>query len=35
MPELRDDARRVLAKNYPTDPMVDPGRNRSSWWKFW
>ena len=35
MADLRDDARRVLAKNYPTDPMVDPARNRSSWWKFW
>lgn len=35
--ELRDDAKKVLAKNYPQDRMIEPGRNRatSSWWKFW
>jgi outer membrane protein assembly factor BamD len=33
--ELRDDAKRVLARNYPTDPMAGEGRNRTSWWKFW
>jgi outer membrane protein assembly factor BamD len=33
--DLRDDAKKVLAKNYPTDPMVQEDRNRSSWWKFW
>jgi outer membrane protein assembly factor BamD len=36
MTELRDDAKKVLAKNFPTDPMGQDGRNRSgSWWKFW
>jgi outer membrane protein assembly factor BamD len=36
MTELRDDAKKVLAKNFPTDPMGQHGRNRSgSWWKFW
>ncbi|HXZ48312.1 MAG TPA: outer membrane protein assembly factor BamD [Usitatibacter sp.] len=33
---LRDDTRSVLAKNYPDDPLVTQGHNRSSsWWKFW
>jgi outer membrane protein assembly factor BamD len=36
MPELRDDSRKVLAKNFPTDPMTASGHNRSTaWWKFW
>jgi outer membrane protein assembly factor BamD len=35
MTDLRDDAKRVLAKNYPTDPMAQEDRNRQSWWKFW
>jgi outer membrane protein assembly factor BamD len=36
MTELRDDTRRVLAKNFPGDPMGQAGRNRTtSWWKFW
>ncbi len=35
LPELRDDARKVLALNYPTDPMVQESRNRRSWWQFW
>ena len=37
MAELRDDAKKVLARNYPSDPMTQAGRNRasSSWWKFW
>ena len=36
MKELRDDAKKVLAKNFPTDPLAQTGRNRStSWWKFW
>ena len=36
MPDLRDDAKRVLAKNFPSDPLGKEGRNRaSSWWKFW
>jgi outer membrane protein assembly factor BamD len=36
MGELRDDARKVLARNFPTDPMTAQGRNRTEpWWKFW
>jgi len=36
MTELRDDAKRVLNKNFPADPMGRSGKNRSgSWWKFW
>ena len=33
---LRDDARRVLAKNFPSDPMAASNNNRTvPWWKFW
>jgi outer membrane protein assembly factor BamD len=36
LPELRDDAKRVLARNFPEDPLGQEGKNRpSSWWKFW
>ena len=36
MTELRDDARRVLAKNFPDDRMARAGKNRTEpWWKFW
>jgi len=36
MTEMRDDARKVLAKNYPADKMASDGQNRSKpWWKFW
>jgi outer membrane protein assembly factor BamD len=36
MAELRDDARRVLAKNFPDDRMARAGQNRTEpWWKFW
>jgi outer membrane protein assembly factor BamD len=36
MSELRDDARKVLAKNFPADRMAREGQNRSKpWWKFW
>jgi outer membrane protein assembly factor BamD len=36
MAELRDDARKVLAKNFPEDRMVAEGKNRQkSWWQFW
>jgi outer membrane protein assembly factor BamD len=38
MPELRDDAKKVLAKNFPADPTAHrtSGRTPSgSWWKFW
>lgn len=35
--ELRDDTKKVLAKNYPADPLIGAGKNRASsaWWKFW
>jgi len=36
--ELRDDAKRVIARNYPSDPNAHKpsGRTASgSWWKFW
>ena len=35
--ELRDDTKKVLAKNYPADPLTTQGKNRASspWWKFW
>ncbi len=29
--DLRDDAKKVLAKNYPADPLGGAGRNSSSW----
>ena len=36
MQELRDDARKVLAKNFPADRMAREGQNRTRpWWKFW
>jgi outer membrane protein assembly factor BamD len=36
MSELRDDTRKVLAKNFPADRMAREGQNRSgSWWQFW
>jgi outer membrane protein assembly factor BamD len=36
MAVLRDDTRKVLAKNFPTDRMVREGQNRTTpWWKFW
>ena len=37
MPDLRDDAKKVLAKNFPGDPMGREGRNRAAkpWWRFW
>jgi outer membrane protein assembly factor BamD len=34
--ELRDGARKVLAKNFPAERMAAEGQNRSRpWWKFW
>lgn len=35
--ELRDDARRVLEKNFPNSRYlkIAVGEQRSSWWKFW
>jgi outer membrane protein assembly factor BamD len=36
MLDLRDDTRKVLAKNYPQDKMAAEGANRGKpWWKFW
>jgi outer membrane protein assembly factor BamD len=36
MNELRDDAKLVLVKNFPSDPLGQSGKNRSAtWWKFW
>lgn len=36
MPELRDDAERVLRKNFPNSTFLAEGsKTRSSWWKFW
>lgn len=36
MTDLRDDTRKVLAKNFPADRMAQAGQNRTrSWWRFW
>jgi outer membrane protein assembly factor BamD len=37
MPQLRDDARRVLEKNYPQSEYLSQGFKSKSdpWWKFW
>ena len=36
MSELRDDARKVLAKNFPADRMAKEGQNREKpWYQFW
>jgi outer membrane protein assembly factor BamD len=36
MTDLRDDARKVLAKNFPAERMAQSGQNRTTaWWKFW
>jgi outer membrane protein assembly factor BamD len=36
MAELRDDTKKVLARNFPADRMAREGQNRTkSWWKFW
>lgn len=36
LPQLRDDARRVLEKNYPQSRYLNAGpKGSSSWWKFW
>ena len=36
MAQLRDDARKVLAKNFPADRMAQQGENRNRpWWRFW
>jgi outer membrane protein assembly factor BamD len=36
--ELRDDTRKVIARNYPSDPKAhatNPRTPSGSWWKFW
>ena len=37
MTKLRDDAKRVLALNYPKSEYLSLGykTNTSSWWRFW
>jgi outer membrane protein assembly factor BamD len=37
MPELRDDSKKLLARNFPDDPLGREGRNRAAapWWRFW
>lgn len=36
MTDLRDDTRKVLAKNFPADRMAQSGQNRTrAWWRFW
>jgi outer membrane protein assembly factor BamD len=37
MPELRDDTKKVIARNYPTDPMAASDKNRTGWlgWPWW
>jgi outer membrane protein assembly factor BamD len=36
MPDLREDTRKVLARNFPADRMAREGQNRAKpWWKFW
>lgn len=37
MAELRDDAKRVLARNYPADPLAQQDRHRQGWfgWLRW
>jgi outer membrane protein assembly factor BamD len=37
MTQLRDDARRVLDKNYPNSEYLTRGfkTNENPWWKFW
>jgi len=34
MPQLRDDARRVLVQNFPNSAFLNTGRVKP-WWKFW
>jgi outer membrane protein assembly factor BamD len=35
MPGLRDDARRVMEKNFPESPFITGRAKSESWWKFW
>jgi outer membrane protein assembly factor BamD len=34
MPQLRDDAKRVLDSNFPNDPTVAV-KDKKAWWQFW
>lgn len=35
LPELRDDAAKVLKKNFPNGAYASGARDSKSWWKFW
>jgi outer membrane protein assembly factor BamD len=35
MPQLRDDTRRVLEKNYPQSAYLTAGGSGKSWWQIW
>ena len=36
MPELRDDAERVMKKNFPNSRFYKDGLDRkTAWWKLW
>lgn len=35
LPQLRDDAKRVLAQNFPAKASSDVVKEKSPWWKFW
>ncbi len=36
MPQLRDDSRRVLEKNYPSSEYLSKGfQSKQPWWKLW
>ena len=35
MPTLRDDAKRVLQKNFPKDKIGEPKPKEKGWWQFW
>ena len=35
LPDLRDDAAKVLKKNFPNGAYASGARDTTSWWKFW
>lgn len=35
MPELRDDAMRVMQKNFPDSPFITGQTKDMAWWRFW
>jgi outer membrane protein assembly factor BamD len=35
MPDLRDDAERVLKKNYPNSRFLNGSTDKTPWWKLW